>query len=292
MTKVKRKGKVCKRSLKKLVIVGIIVFLVIRYICPFFEEGELFREGWDNYVNDGELDYDEVSSLNYDGTIRERLNELSKQDDRIIEVLHNYDNYPEDLLDMLSRNIEMLDFVMDYLTKKGKVYANTVGRVNKGEIPLLLQWDERWGYANYGENNIAISGCAPTSLSMVIVGLTGNTSITPYVVSKYAEDNGFYLDGVGTSWSLMSMGSSHFGVKASELALSKANIFNALKKGHPIICSMRRGDFTTVGHFIVLVGIEDGKIRVNDPNSKVRSSILWDYDRLESQIKNLWEFSV
>ncbi|MFR3386435.1 MAG: hypothetical protein ACLTST_08525 [Lachnospiraceae bacterium] len=29
----------------------------------------------------------------------------------------------------------------------------------KGEIPLLLQWDERWGYAPYGKS-IVVSGCA------------------------------------------------------------------------------------------------------------------------------------
>ena len=30
---------------------------------------------------------------------------------------------------------------------------------------------------------------------------------------------------------------------------------------------------------------------VNDPNSKSRSKILWDYDTLEGQIKNLWGFT-
>ncbi len=66
--------------------------------------------------------------------------------------------------------------------------------------------------------------------------------------------------------------------------------FQYLKKGNPIICSMGPGDFTTAGHFIVLVGVEEGKIKVNDPNSKERSSKLWDYETLEPQIKNLWVF--
>lgn len=55
---------------------------------------------------------------------------------------------------------------------------------------------------------------------------------------------------------------------------------------------MRPGDFTTTGHFIVLTGAEDGRIRVNDPNSRKRSEKLWDYDRLEYQINNLWVFTV
>ena len=57
---------------------------------------------------------------------------------------------------------------------------------------------------------------------------------------------------------------------------------------NPIICSMRAGDFTTTGHYIVLVGCEDGLIRVNDPNSHANSEKLWSYEQIESQIRNLW----
>lgn len=35
-------------------------------------------------------------------------------------------------------------------------------------------------------------------------------------------------------------------------------------------------------------GSEDGKIKVNDPNSKANSEKLWNYDDIYSQIKNLW----
>ena len=55
---------------------------------------------------------------------------------------------------------------------------------------------------------------------------------------------------------------------------------------------MRAGDFTTTGHFIVLIGTEEGKIKINDPNSEERSSILWEYSRIEYQIKNLWVFKL
>ena len=39
------------------------------------------------------------------------------------------------------------------------------------------------------------------------------------------------------------------------------------------------------------ISAEDGKIRVNDPNSRVRSGKLWDYSRLEHQINNLWVYT-
>ena len=79
-------------------------------------------------------------------------------------------------------------------------------------------------------------------------------------------------------------------MEGENIALSKTSVFHALESGMPIICSMRPGDFTTAGHFIVLTGIEEGKIKVNDPNSKKNSEKLWDYDTLEPQIKNLWAF--
>lgn len=64
------------------------------------------------------------------------------------------------------------------------------------------------GYANYGDGLMALNGCGPTALSMVICGLTGDNTITPYTVAQYADSQGLYVDGVGTSWDLMRTGQS------------------------------------------------------------------------------------
>ena len=89
----------------------------------------------------------------------------------------------------------------------------------------------------------------------------------------------------------MTEGAAFFGVQGRELALDENRIFETLEQGQPIICSVRPGDFTKGGHFLVLVGVEDGKIRVNDPNSRIRSEKLWDYETLAPQIKSLWAFT-
>ena len=139
---------------------------------------------------------------------------------------------------------------------------------------------------------MALNGCGPTALSMVICGLTGDGTATPYTVAQYAQEMGYYVDGVGTSWELMSAGGAHFGVTARELPLSQPVMENALAAGEPIICSVGPGDFTTSGHFIVLSGLEDGQFQVRDPNRCSTSEKLWDYDTLAGQITNLWAFSV
>lgn len=220
-----------------------------------------------------------------------RLKDLSKQDQKFEEIYYNRDSYPEALIASLCNNPEMIDFVKGYLTADQKV----TGTIKKKELskpfPLLLQWDKRWGYASYGDNNIALSGCAPTCLSMVAVALTKNGTYTPDVVSNYAMSSGYYISGTGTKWSLMTEGGQRFGVKGKSISLNKKTVITELDKGNPIICSVRAGDFTTSGHFIVLVGVRDGKIQVNDPNCIERSNRLWDYDTLSSQIKNLWVFT-
>ena len=86
-------------------------------------------------------------------------------------------------------------------------------------------------------------------------------------------------------------GALDLGLSVRELPLDKNQIKNQLQKGNPIICIMGKGDFTDNGHFIVLVGMENGKIKVNDPNSRERSKRLWTFEEIQYQIKNLWVYS-
>ena len=42
----------------------------------------------------------------------------------------------------------------------------------------------------------------------------------------------------------MTDGAQQFGIYGEEMGLSESEVFSALENGHPIICSMRPGDFT------------------------------------------------
>lgn len=212
-----------------------------------------------------------------DADLLQTLQTLKKQEPKIQDIIDHFQEYPSELLEMLSKNLDMLDFVLEYPNKKGEVFSDTIGDVKLGTYPLLLQYDPRWGYAFYGDDVIAVNGCGPTCLSMVIAGLTGKNTITPYTIASYATQQGYYAPDSGTSWSLMSDGASHFGIIGEELTLSQSAMENALSSGQPIICSMRPGDFTTTGHFIVITGLKDGKFIIKDPNSKERSRSCQDF---------------
>ena len=201
--------------------------------------------------------------------------------------------YPESLIALVERNPETKDFVLDYPKYKGLEEIDISKEVTKGEIPHFLQWDERWGYETYGSDFLAVTGCGPTSLSMVVCGLTGDTKWNPYEVAKMAEDNGYYVDGSGSSWELMSSGAEKLGLTVSSVIFDAEHIRATLEAGQPIICVMGPGDFTDAGHFLVLTGVDqEGDIILQDPNSVERTKQHWDVQKLMNQMKNLWSYRV
>ena len=200
----------------------------------------------------------------------------------------SYSEYPESLIELLERNQETEEFVLNY-PFRDKAEVETLEYDLSEGVPLFMQWDRRWGYIKYGSDVVGITGCGPVCLSMAGYYVTGgDEAFTPDKVIAFAAKNGYYEPGYGTSWTLISEGGVELGLDVTELPLVKQRIIDNLEAGNPIICSMRAGDFTTTGHYIVLVGWEDGMIRVNDPNSHENSEKLWSYEQIEGQIRNLW----
>ncbi|MDD6568397.1 MAG: papain-like cysteine protease family protein [Eubacteriales bacterium] len=90
----------------------------------------------------------------------------------------------------------------------------------------------------------------------------------------------------------MSEGAEKLGIDSTELPLDKQRVLRNLEVKNPVVCIMGPGDFTAKGHFIVMTGIEDGKIKINDPNSIKNSNKLWDFDDISSQINDLWAMRI
>lgn len=165
------------------------------------------------------------------------------------------------------------------------------GDWRRGEVPYLYQRDRAWAASSYAGGTIAENGCGPTALAMAYICLTGDTSMGPQEMASFSEREGYVSDGM-TAWALMSDGARELGLESHELAPSAGKVRAALEAGHPVICSMGPGDFTSTGHFIVLAGMNDaGELLLRDPNSSSRSAAAWDMDRVLGQCKNLWELS-
>lgn len=202
------------------------------------------------------------------------------------------DEISEALEELPEKNPETEQYVRDF--QSVQPYPEEVdlsGELEDGGVPLLMQWDERWGYCRYGSGLIGYTGCGPTCLSMVLLGLTGDAAFHPAYVALFAERNGYCVPGNGTAWTLFSEGAEALGLTAKELPLWESTMAGELAAGRPIICIMGQGDFTDSGHYIVLTGYEDGMFSVLDPNRR-ENCRGWSYERLEGQIRNLWSYTV
>ena len=198
-----------------------------------------------------------------------------------------YREYPQSLIELLDRNPETEAFVLGYPFREELTIDLSEYDLSEG-VPLMMQWDKRWGYLKYGSDVVGITGCGPLCLAMAGYYVTGDEAFSPEKMVEFAAKNGYYSRGNGSSWTLISEGAVKLGLDVTEIPLVKKRITDNLEVGNPIICAMGKGDFTTTGHYIVLVGLEDGKIRVNDPNSYENSERLWTFEEMEGQFRNLW----
>ncbi len=202
-------------------------------------------------------------------------------------------DYTEELEALLERNPETAEFVANYPLKKDSHDEYSMSEFeNLTGIPHFMQWDTRWGYEEYAGSLMGLSGCGPVCLSMVAVHLLDDISLDPLYVARFAEENGYAEKNNGTKWTLMSEGAEKLGLESRELPLHKQTVLDELKEGNPIICIMGAGDFTSSGHYIVITDYSEEGFTVLDPNSKNRSSQKWTYERIESQIRNIWSFAV
>lgn len=158
----------------------------------------------------------------------------------------------------------------------------------KGSVPLLLQTDPSWAGEPYAGGTVGENGCGPTCLDMAYICQTGRTDLDPAAMCAFSEQNGFVEEGM-TSWRLMGEGARLLGLSSEELPADAGAVKAALADGKTVIASVGPGDFTTIGHFIVISGFDgNGRFSIADPNSERRSGLLWDEERILAQCLNLW----
>lgn len=220
------------------------------------------------------------------------LEALAAEDSRVNAVIENINDYPETFIELLLKNPDARDYVLNYSDRKDDTSVGSLtAEETAGGLPPLYQWDGRWGYTDYGSGKLGITGCGPTCLSILAVGLADRDDVTPADVAKFSEENNHYTAEGGTSWSLITAGAAHYGMNAVPVTLWEDSMVAELEAGHPIVANVGPGDFTDFGHYFIITGYENGAFTIHDPNSPTRSARLWDYETLQPQISNIWAFS-
>lgn len=265
--------------------IAVIVFVAV--------ESRMIRSG-DGRTNKYDV---EAGNNTYDNAVIEnsKISEKNKiqNNQSMLDDIMNSTQYPKQLKDLALKNEEALEFVYDYPAEHVKEHTiDLTEEASMDSVPLFVQWDKRWGYEKYSGNFFAASGCGPTTLSMVVVYLTHNRDASPIAVAKYSKEAGYSVDGSGSSWTLISEGCRHYGVKAKAVALDESRMKAELDEGHPIVVNVGPGDFTDTGHFMVTTGYDDEGFSINDPNSIEKSGKRWLFKNISSQIRAVWSMYV
>lgn len=261
----------------RLLILSVIIILIIGGAVSFFVVRSNSADSQNNVI------YTKDKSITDYDTAKKAVSDYAEKHSLSI------DDYPDSLIKLLGRNSETKDFVLSYPEEKDKAHKVDFSEYrNCKSVPLLMQWDKRWGYKMYGDDVAGLTACGPVCLSMVSVYLLQDTKYSPDYMIDWAKKNGYCVKGHGSLWTLISEGGKKLGLDVTEIPLDEQRIINNLEVGNPIICIMGPGAFTSTGHFIVLTGYENGKIKINDPNSYSNSEKEWEYDDIYDQINNLW----
>ena len=222
-----------------------------------------------------------------------QLESLAAEEPELADRLHfiadNLDIYTEDAVKTALGGAEKLDFALLMPFRPADESGlSAVISAEEGGLPYLVQYDTRWAYHGYGSSVMGITGCGPTCLSMAAIGLAGDADATPARVADYAEAAGHYVPGAGTAWTLFTTGAAAFGLEGEMVEPDESVMKTALDEGKVLVASMLPGDFTTSGHFILIVDHGLFGFNVYDPNSLELSRKTWRFDDLAGQIAQLW----
>lgn len=258
--------------------------------------------------------------LNKDKYKKEKVEALKLSKEQIFKFLDSCMSYvvegetlvakvktSEEIANFFTSEEDRQMFIMVYETMKKTDLDNSVPDVPFSdfeyleggiELPYLSQRDKRWANKPYGSETIEQAGCGVVSMTMVLNGLIPNLDILPPELAEWSYQNGHYVDGVGTAWSLFGALADKYGLKMKNLSRNNPQaILDELAKGHPVVMSLDPGSFINGYHIMVLRGISsDGKIYVSDPWSYEKSQQTWDFALLLAESSSLspscfWSFS-
>lgn len=212
---------------------------------------------------------------------------------KIYTIVYNGEAYFEDKIFALSDEqkglaenyAQNLSVFLDDGMMQGLLPAESAGLVSLGDIRFsdgatqvvyYNQLDKRYASKPYGTDDIGTYGCGPTCMAMVVSSLT-NETVDPVEMAHWAYENGYWCSRSGSYHSLIPGAAKAWGLPVQGCGKTEGQrIVDALSQGKLVVAIMLKGHFTSSGHFIVLRGVENGKILVADPANYTRSQQAWD----------------
>ena len=134
-------------------------------------------------------------------------------------------------------------------------------------LTYYSQIESRWASHPYTSINkssqtIGTSGCGPTCASMVVTATRG--TITPPEMGDLFVEHGYRSANNGTYLSAFRFVADTFNIEYNE-TYKLDNAINLLNNNYYVVASCGNGLFTTGGHLILIVGVENDTLKIYDP---------------------------
>lgn len=201
--------------------------------------------------------------------------------------------YPnEDLPRLALSEPAAIAFVRAY-PEASKVGSAFDGSVSRGEVPLLYNWDERWGAVDYDGSALAVTGSGPTVLSMAYMGLTGKTDKTPADLAALATERGLSGGGTHTAAEFFAAAGKELGLDVHQYEPDSDTLVDVLDSGTVVLVEVRADTLTPEAHWVIVATEnENGSVRVYDPTSVSVSSRPWDPATIASSSTGMYAVSL
>lgn len=222
----------------------------------------------------------------------------AETDSRAAFIIENYDNYPQELLDLgILRND--YDFLYEYFEHKDdyKTMSFTDEELNSKLPPKLYMNDHRWCYENLAGEPIKYSGCALVSLTMANIYLTHTADIDPVIAAKAVEQcqavgifGGLDADKAAEVCEYLGFDVKEYYCR-DEIADEEAEqlMKDIIDSGHACFLALYGEKFG--GHSVLAVAYNDSGFILNDPASEERSETVWSFDELKTEIYSILDLS-
>lgn len=200
-----------------------------------------------------------------------------------------YDLSDESIKSLTSKNIENKTEIneqnleVESFEEQGQIAYNGDEKhqnINLGNyigLTYYSQIDSRWASHPYTSINnssqtIGTSGCGPTCASMIVTATRG--TITPPKMGDLFVAHGYRSANNGTYLSAFRFVADTFNIEYNE-TYKLDNAIDFLSNNYYVVASCGNGLFTTGGHLILIVGVENDTLKIYDPflyNGKFETS--------------------
>lgn len=254
---------------KRILIIVACVLSVLGVLCGIYYPDKPINNTIKEYQN---IVLEEIKVIDENVLVQD-VTENEEASSDTIEIIENENitlNDEIELEEELITEIESFDLQdeenISYDGDRAQSWNVELGNYNG--LTYYSQIDPRWKnnlYTSTGNTTqtIGSSGCGATSAAMVVSSIKG--TITPDTMSNLFVKYGYRSANNGTYWSAYRAVADEFNIGYKETTDIQIAL-QLLKSNNYVICSVGNGLFTTGGHYIVIVGIEnDSTLKIFDP---------------------------